>query len=92
MLTGKAKKDYQREYMRNLRKNKHTALSTQKQGSENASGLTTIAKVEAVRPIRPSVRPTLNQFDDVRPDMDNVRPFAGELTKERQTSTKGFNL
>lgn len=70
MLTGQAKTDYQREYMRRYRaKNKDSVIVVQKQRSENAPGLSTVAELRPVRPVRP----------------------AGELTKAKQLSSRGFN-
>ena len=68
MLTGQAKKDYQREYMRRYRaKNKDSALSDRKQGTEKASGLLRMDERHTVRPLIPSVRP---EHETVRPTLD----------------------
>ena len=68
-LTGQAKTDYQREYMRKRR--------AEAKGLTEQSGSNTNATL-SVRPIvRPAGRPVLT--------------FAGELTKAKQTSQKGFN-
>lgn len=78
MLKGKAKTDYQREYMRKRRK---------------AMGRLRLNKppLETVRP-NLSVRPELPAFPVVLDlPIQPIRRFTGELTKERQVSRKGFN-
>jgi len=81
MLTGKAKTEYQKEYMRRRRSN---------------AGLTSKPVRPEVITVRPSddVRP---EADIVRPEVDELvesilvrsaKPFAGELSKGRQV--KGF--
>lgn len=57
MLQGQAKRDYQKKYMQNQRKNKVSVKTGQKGPLENARGLTTIDDVRPVRPLDPSVRP-----------------------------------
>ena len=84
-LTGQAKTDYQRKYMQRYRaKNKDSAVTGQKQASENARGLAVVAEPDSVRPVRPlkSVRP--------KPELVYIGDVL-ELTKARQTSRKGFN-
>ena len=83
MLTGQAKTDYQREYMRRLRaKNKDSAVIVPKRALKNTPDCPVLADVRPVRPKLP-----------IQLDLDNVRPVVvrPELTKERQVSRKGFN-
>lgn len=92
MLTGQAKTDYQREYMRRYRaKNKDSAIIGQKETSQNASGLAVLDERTPVRPIAldpVDVRP--EPLDPVRPGTRWAGPWAGPLTKERQVSRKGL--
>ena len=100
MLTGQAKTDYQREYMRRSRaKNKDSALLSQKQGLENARGLLRMDELASVRPKAPTVRPVRPEVESVRPTQEEIgtaskpgsKRYTGPLTKDRQTSKKGFN-
>jgi hypothetical protein len=81
MLTGQAKIDYQREYMRNLRKNKESLKSGQKQGIKNALELTQLNEQRCVRPVRPLM------LDPVRPAIkypsrpDNISDNQWEMIK-----------
>ena len=79
MLKGQAKTDYQREYMRKRR-----------------AGLT----VRPTKSVRPIIKNSLCGPTEI-PEQYEVIPgvptavipklFKGELTKDRQTSQKGFN-
>lgn len=82
MLTGKAKTEYQRDYMRKRRlkaKNTGAALSSPKQGLENAPESTRMAERQPVRP-NVSVRPKLDP-ETVRPELD-LTP--GEIKQAEQ--------
>ena len=83
-LTGKAKTDYQREYMRKRRS------KPVRPEPEIAIGLTPVIPEQPVL-----VRPEEVLEATVPMDMDEKRPIpyrvVGPLTKERQISRKGFN-
>ncbi len=73
MFTGQTKTDYQREYMRNYRKNKGIVKSgvfDVKNNAQDAVGFTNTTRAD-VRPPLDLVRPPL---DLVRPPLDLVRP------------------
>ena len=76
MLTGKAKTDYQREYMRRRRSNKGL---TQKPES--------VRPTEPVV-VRPTTRPGPTVAAVSKPTV--ARRYTGELTKTRQVSQHGF--
>ncbi len=72
-LTGQAKTEYQREYMRRYRaKTKDSALSGRESGSENARGLPVVDELTPVRP-KLSVRP--EQDGVVRPKPQSHSPM-----------------
>lgn len=84
MLTGQAKKHYQRNYMRRRR--------------AKAKGLTERLRSSiAVRPderlgVRPVKQVDMDKLNEGRQfKYYKYNPFTGVLTKERQTSRKGFN-
>ena len=79
MLTGQAKADYQRDYMRRYRAKKgQSAVKGQKQRSENAPE----CPVTNELPVRPTVRPP-ESVRPVRPT-ELVRPVKPESVRPEQ--------
>jgi len=97
MLTGQAKRDYQREYMRKRRSNKTCGRSPSVEtikaagltsDRSNATGLTKDGSNDAyfARIVRPEHAFAHGVILSKQP-----KGFTGELTKTRQTSQRGFN-
>lgn len=77
-LTGKAKTDYQRKYMRRRR--------------SNLPLMTDPPKVLDLEPsVRPDVRPSLGTMRKITKNYPTQGKVCGELTKARQVSRKGYN-
>lgn len=78
-LTGQAKTDYQREYMKRYRANKgNSSILGHKEVSQNAPECPVAAELKSVRPNVSPVRPT----DSVRPK--SVRPVRPNGMSENQ--------
>ncbi len=82
MLTGQAKIDYQREYMRRRRSNRKVERSNKIYPS--ASEIALDPSVAMLDPVTPRILPGHENTEL----SVTVRP---PLTKERQLSQKGFN-
>ena len=81
MITGKAKTDYQREYMRSYMRKRRAALRPVKTQDVK----TLVVKTQPLRPEPPKPTPPpvpkRNPYAQAKP---SPKPYTGELTKARQ--------